>query len=217
MPERRVPLLAATTIVVTMGLGLQGCTTPAASTPPVEAALTPIFSVKELMEGVIDPTADAIFDAVAIDVTDKGAVETRPTTDDDWVKVERGAMLLAEGTNLLKMKRPMAPPDDLKTPSQRGAPELSPAEIQAKVDQNRALWNKFADGLRDQALKSLKIAKARDVDALFRVGSDIDKACENCHLEYWYPGDREAVLKDQNSGVTISPPGPEPPKRAPAK
>ena len=216
MPRRLTPLSALIAIAVT-GLGLQACTAqPAASSPSLDSSLTPIFSVKELMEGVIDPTADAIFDAVAVDVTDKGAVETKPTTDEDWLKVERGAMLLAEGTNLLKMKRPMAPPDALKTPSQRGAPELSPAEIQAKVDQNRALWNKFADGLRDQALNSLKIAKARDVDALFQAGSDIDKACENCHLEYWYPGDREAVLKDQNSKVTITPPSTAP-KKAPGK
>ena len=32
------------------------------------------------------------------------------------------------------------------------------------------------------------------------------RACEACHLEYWYPGDREAVLKQQNSTVTYDPP-----------
>ena len=27
-------------------------------------------------------------------------------------------------------------------------------------------------------------------DALFEAGSDLDDACEQCHLEYWYPGDK---------------------------
>ncbi len=204
--------LAKIAVVVVAGLSLQQCSAqPAASASPaaapsIESALTPVITVKELMENIVDPTADYIFDAVAVDISEKGAVETKPTTEEDWQRVERGAILLAESTNLLKMKRAMAPDDDLNAKTDRGAPELHPAEIQAKVDKDRALWNKFADGLRDEALKSLKIAKARDVDGLFKAGSDIDKACENCHLEYWYPGDREAVLKDQNSRVTITPP-----------
>jgi hypothetical protein len=29
----------------------------------------------------------------------------------------------------------------------------------------------------------------RDADAVFALGEDIDMACEDCHLEYWYPND----------------------------
>ena len=53
--------------------------------------------------------------------------------------------------------------------------------------------------MRDEALKVVDIVKARDTDRLLQVGSDIDRACESCHLAFWYPGDREAVLKDRNS------------------
>ena len=55
------------------------------------------------MEHIIDPTADWVFDAAVVDVTAKGVVETKPLTDDDWLKVERGGLLLAESMNLLKM------------------------------------------------------------------------------------------------------------------
>ena len=162
------------------------------------------------MEHIIDPTADWVFDAAVVDVTAKGIVETKPLTDDDWLKVERGGLLLAEATNLLKMPRKMAPPSDKvqeNQPRKEGSePELPPEQIEAKVDQDRSLWYKYADGLRDAALNSVKVARARDVEALFDVGSQIDKACENCHLEYWYPGDRKAVLEDQNKRVTYDPP-----------
>ena len=47
----------------------------------------------------------------------------------------------------------------------------------------------------------LAIVKARDTDKLFQAGSDIDRACEACHLECWYHGDRAAVLRDRNSRV----------------
>jgi hypothetical protein len=171
--------------------------------------LSPTLTVKELMEHIIDPTADWVFDAAVVDVTAKGVVETKPLSDDDWLKVERGGLMLAESMNLLKMPRRMAPPaaPGQETAPHKGAePELAPEQIQAKIDQDRMLWNKYADGLRDAALNSVKAARARDAEALFTVGSEIDRACENCHLEYWYPGDRKAVLEDQNKKVTYDPP-----------
>ena len=177
---------------------------PASNTTPAPA-LTPVLSVKELMEHIIDPTADWIFDAAVIDVTAKGVKTTVPTTDEDWLRVERGAMLLAEASNLLKIPRAMVPPGAAGSPPVKPgepAPELSPAEIEAKVNANRDLWNKHADELRTVALASLTVVKARNVDGLFQIGSDIDKACENCHLEFWYPGDKEAVLADQKKKVT---------------
>jgi hypothetical protein len=113
---------------------------------------------------------------------------------------------LAEGSNLLKMRRPVAPPGDKNNSNGPNAPELSPEQIQSKIDGDRALWNKHADVLRDEALKVLDIVKARDADALFQAGSRLDKACENCHLEYWYPGDRKAVLEDEAKRATTVPP-----------
>jgi hypothetical protein len=140
-------------------------------------------------------------------------VETKPLTDEDWLKVERAAWLLAESVNLLKMPRPMAPPTASTGPHKGAEPELSPDQIQAKVDHDRARWNTYADGLRDSALRSVKVAQARDFEALFEAGSEIDKACEACHLEYWYPGDRKRVEQQQNNRVTYDPPKAPAPKK----
>jgi hypothetical protein len=184
------------------------CTRPAPAPAQGEAPV-PIVSVRELMTSLLDPLADNIFDAVATDVTEKGLVEHRPTTDEDWAKVMQGAVALAEGTNLLKMHpRLAAPPDYTFDPKERGpgAPELAPAEIQKKIDADPALWNRHADDLRTEAIKVIAIVKARDADKLFAAGSDIDKACETCHLEYWYPGDKKAVLEDAAKRVTVAPP-----------
>jgi hypothetical protein len=212
MSRRRV--IAAASLLLVTALASAQCTsnpteaTTAATSaaPSLESALTPSLSVKELMEHIIDPTSDWIFDAAVIDISHKGVLETKPLSDDDWLKVERGGWLLAESTNLLKMPRRMVPPEEEGKPHHPGEPELPPAEIQAKVEKDRALWNKHADQLKAAALNAVKVAKARDFDGLFKVGNDVDKACEQCHLEYWYPGDREAVLRDLNSKVTFDPP-----------
>ena len=174
---------------------------PAAEAATVPTDLTPLVSVKELMQNIIDPQADYIFDAVAVDIGEHGVVETKPTSDEDWLKVQRAAILLAESTNLLKMPRRVAPEGDKNELSGPGQPELAPEQIQAKLDHDRHLWNTHVDQLRDEFVKVITIAKARDTDKLFAAGSDIDRACEACHLEYWYPGDKAAVLRDRNSHV----------------
>lgn len=193
-------LLAATVITQ--------CSKPAPAPAANDNGPVPIVSVRELMTNIMDPLADNVFDAVATDVTDKGLVERTPTTDEDWAKVMQGAVALAEGTNLLKMHPRLAAPADYKfDPKERGpgAPELAPAEIQKKIDADPALWNKHADDLRNQAIKVIEIVKARDAQKLFAAGSDIDKACETCHLEYWYPGDKKAVLEDAAKKATPGP------------
>ncbi len=201
-------LLAQCSLLALCSLLLAQCSSspaPASYSKPADPSpLTPVLSVKELMEHIIDPTADWIFDAAVVDVSDKGVRTTMPTSDEDWLRVERGVLLLAESSNLLKMPRPMVPAGApaAARPAGEPAPELSPSEIEAKVNANRAMWNDHADGLRKAALASLPSVKARNVDALFQIGSEIDKACENCHLEFWYPGDKEAVLADQRKKAT---------------
>jgi hypothetical protein len=185
------------------------CAGPASTSAPAASGLdvlTPVLSVKELMEHIVDPTADWVFDAAVIDVSEKEVVETKPLTDEDWLKVERGALILAESANLLKMPRAMVPPGDKSLNDAPGGPELTPREIEAKVKQDPAMWNRHADGLRAAALESLQIIKSRDAEGLFDAGDKIDKACERCHLEYWYPGDKKAVLENQQKTVTYDKP-----------
>jgi hypothetical protein len=187
---------------------LQSCAQPPAAAPAAAEAppLTPVLSVKELMEHIVDPIADWVFDAAVIDISEKGIVETKPLNDEDWLKVERGALILAESANLLKMPRTMVPVGDKSLNNAPGGPELTPAEMEAKVKKDPAMWNQHADGLRTAALESLKIIKARDPEGLFTAGEKIDKACEGCHLEYWYPGDKKAVLESQQKTVTYDKP-----------
>ena len=195
-------LLIAAGLLFLTAVASQRCTSKPV---PAQSDLKPLVSIKELMENIIDPIADNIFDAVGTDVSETGTVDTKPTTDEAWAKVRQGAVTLAEGSNLLKMPRRVAPPGDKNNSNGPNAPELSPEQIQAKIDGDRALWVKHADELRDEALKVMDLVKAKDADGLFQAGNQIDKACENCHLEYWYPGDKKAVLEDEAQRVTIAP------------
>jgi hypothetical protein len=210
MTLSRLRLLAAVALPCAIAVTSIRCASePAAPAAPAQPewsqSVTPVLSVRELMTDIVDPIADWVFDAAVVDVSDKGTATTAPTSDEDWVKVERGLVTLAESSNLLKMPRPV---ESGAAPLAAGDPgaskhELSAAEIQAKIDGDRARWNQHADELRKVALEGLALVKSRDPEVLFKVGGDIDNACENCHLEYWYPGDKAAVDQLKNSTATF--------------
>jgi cytochrome c556 len=164
---------------------------PSPTSTPLLGDMKPVVSVKELMADMIDPLADNIFDAVWWASGQNGTEEHRPRTDADWDKVKVGAVTLAEGIYLLKVPRPFAPAGDLNNSVGPNAFELSPAQIQAKLDKDPVLWNAKIEALRNVALETLEAVKKKDVDALFEAGGDLDAACEECHLDYWYPGDRK--------------------------
>ncbi len=157
--------------------------------------MKPVVSVKELMEHMIDPIADNIFDAVKIIVDEKGTVETKPRTDEDWERVRIGAVALAEGASLLKIPRPFAPPGDENNSTGPDAPELSPAQIKAKLEKDPVLWNAKIEALRNVGLEVLDIVKEKNAERLWDAGEDLDNACETCHIEYWYPGDKALLAK----------------------
>ena len=179
--------------------------------------LKPVVSVKELMKYMIDPIADNIFNAVGSTITKQGTVDVEPKTDEDWDKIQTGAVSLAEGAYLLKIRRPFTPPGDENDSKGPEAVELSPAQITAKVERDPVEWNARIEALRNVALEALDVVKRRDVKELWDVGENLDRACEACHRSYWYPGEGaqfyrkldtrlEELRKQSARGKTSAPP-----------
>ncbi|HVZ21851.1 MAG TPA: hypothetical protein VG871_12345 [Vicinamibacterales bacterium] len=161
---------------------------------PLWGDMKPVVSVKELMEYMIDPASDFIFDSVKIITTKQGTVEKVPKTDEDWDKLRVGATTIAEGVYLLKVQRPFAPAGDVNNSVGPDASELSPTEIQAKLEHDPVLWNAKIEALRNVGLEVLDIVKRKKTDELWEASYNLDQACESCHVQYWYPGD-PALLK----------------------
>src|SRR5689334_22242782 len=133
-------------VVVLTLIAVAGCSSKSAPPPAATAVdvtanhtrllgdLKPVVSVKELMDYMIDPAGDYIFDSVKTFVQPNGkVVEVEPKTDEDWEKLKIGAVTLAEGVYLLKIDRPFAPPGDKNNSVGPDATELSPEQIVAKV------------------------------------------------------------------------------------
>jgi hypothetical protein len=160
-------------------------------------------TIKDLMDGVVDPSADYLWDSVATIVTKKGIDERRPRTDEDWKNVRRRAIALIEAPNLLMMEgRKVARPGEK---SENPGIELGPEQIQEILDGDRATFIQRAHALQDAGLKALDAIDRKDVDGLSNAGEAIDEACEQCHLKYWYPADAAERLKAGAGSVRKQP------------
>lgn len=125
---------------------------------PAPPPYKPVADVKRLMQGVVDPSADFVWQSVAIIFTKDHMEERRPRTDKEWDAVRGHAMTLAEAGNLLMM----------------------PGRAKDGGD-----WMKFAQELVDVSAAALRATEAKDADRLLDVGGPIDEVCERCHKKYW--------------------------------
>jgi hypothetical protein len=122
-------------------------------TPETNTAL----SLKQLMEWVIDPNADLLWDSVKTISNAKGTTEIYPKTDAQWEAVRNSAAVLVESGNLLV--------------------------IEGRAKDNKQ-WANYAKQLSKAAEGALKAAENKNKDDLFDAGGSIYSACKSCHDKY---------------------------------
>jgi hypothetical protein len=169
-------------ILAASGLLVLGGCKPAA---PQYVTTTPI---RDLMQSIVDPNADELWNSVSIVITAKGTEKKFPRTDEEWKAVRGHAVTLVEATNLIMM-----PNRHVGYPGQKADNpdyERSPDEIEAMITKDRATFLTKLQGLREAATKMLAAVDAKNVAAVDEAGDGLDKACEACHMTYWYRPDK---------------------------
>lgn len=177
---------AAAALVLVGAFLLAACAAPAPDQPPPAAPpFRPVASIREVMNSVIDPSVDMVWNAVGSVVDDGRLTDRAPAKDEEWAEVRRHALIVSEAANLLLMRdRPVAPPG---APSLAPGVELTPEEIRALIDKNPDGWNFYVQELQDALTPALAAIDAKNSQALFDAGEKIDTTCENCHQVFWYP------------------------------
>jgi hypothetical protein len=144
-------------------------------------------SIQELMDAVIDPSADALWDSVSITETVKGTVFQQPHSDEEWQAARRHAIALIEGTNLLVMdgRKLVAPGSPVLDQGTSGV--LSAEEGQKLLDAQHPTFVQFARALREAGTQMLTAIDKKDPTGMMNAGAAMDGVCESCHLTFWYP------------------------------
>ena len=141
----------AVLLTVASTLAVSACGGPAP--PPFRA----VADTKLLMQSVVDPSADLVWDAVKIIMTQEGDQDIRPKTDAEWAAVRNAAVAVAESGNLLMMV-PRA--------------------------KNGGEWMQLAQDMINTGEAAIKAAEAKNAEKLFTVGGDLYDSCSNCHRKY---------------------------------
>ena len=151
-------------------------------------------SIQEIMDKVIDPSADALWEVGGVVVTRGKTQDRRPRTDQDWRKARALAVALRDGASNLTVRRPVGGNGhwalaDAGTPGTRTA-----VQIKADIDRDPARFYAAAERLQRTAQDAVTAIDRRNLAALLEAGADIDAACEACHAAYWYPRGKPLAL-----------------------
>lgn len=148
----------------------------------------PHASVQELMQVLVDPAADAIWESVQETVTAAGTETRQPQTDADWLALRQQALRLIEAANLLQLEGRAVARPGVVLEDAHVAGIAKPAQIEAAIARSPAAFARAAQGLQQSSLETLAAIDQRDITRLLKVGAELDAACERCHSAYWYPG-----------------------------
>jgi hypothetical protein len=129
----------------------------ASSSGRIAREATEVATVKQIMDGIVMPSAQVVFDAVAIISTVEGTEERQPRTETEWALVGASAAALVESGNLLMMGSRVRDKDE---------------------------WIVRTRAMMDAAAVALKATEARDVEALFAAGENVNISCDSCHVKY---------------------------------
>lgn len=150
--------------------------------------LKPTATIQDIMVSIIDPNIDFVWNSVSTVSTANGTEEKRPQSDADWQQIKQHALTVLEASNLLVMEgRAVA---NTAANTSGGGAELSAQDIQKLIDNNRPDFVLKAHALHDAMRQVIAAIDKKDVEAFEMAGGLVEHACEQCHSQFWYPGDR---------------------------
>ena len=150
----------------------------------------PVYStVQDIMQSIIDPSADVLWGASGAVVDKEGIHELAPKTQEEWVEPRRAAVRIIEAGNLLMMPGREAAPAGAK--SEAPGAELEPADITVLIKKKRKSFDAFARALQGVGTEALRAIDSKDADLLLEVGARMENVCEGCHQTFWYPQEKD--------------------------
>lgn len=175
---------AGLTALAAAACALCGCG-PQAPTPTVNESMTQVMS----------PEAQTIWDITSRAFNAKGdGLEASKISAADWDQLAAAGRRLRDRAQLLARasRITVAAPGEVIMGADAAHPGVkqtwdaaSTQQVQALIDQDRALFALRAQVLADAGDTIVKAAKTRDVAPLYRVSADMDETCDGCHQRFW--------------------------------
>jgi hypothetical protein len=144
-----------------IGFVIAGERTARAATPASAAAApvdtAPVATIKQIMIGITNPAAFAVYEAVGTKSSAAGVEEIAPQNDEEWAKVGSAGAAVVESGNLMLMG-------------------------DRAIDKGD--WVKMTRDMMEQGKAAMKAAEAKDKDKIVEAGGELNTTCDNCHARY---------------------------------
>lgn len=115
------------------------------------------LNMQELMNLVLEPASDVLWDSGGWVLDAAGYEELYPTTDEGWDYVRAQAAVVVETGNVLALP--------------------------GRAEDNDA-WMIYSQGLSEAGLRAMAAAEARDEEEFFQAGAQLYSVCTACHQAY---------------------------------
>ena len=131
--SRRFALCVPLAMALSTAISGTACQSKPAAAEPVAQQFQATSSVREIMQSIVAPSAQGLWDSVGTISNSKGTFDLAPHTDAEWAAVRRNAVTLVESANLLLIHGRHVAPEGaatLKADDADPGTELQPAEIE---------------------------------------------------------------------------------------
>lgn len=115
------------------------------------------LNMQDLMNLVLEPAADTLWDSGGWVLDAAGYEELYPTTDDGWAYVRAQAAIIVETGNSLAL------------PGRR---------------EDNDAWLIYSQGLSEAGQRAMAAAQAQDEEEFFQAGAQLYSVCTACHQAY---------------------------------
>jgi hypothetical protein len=155
-----------------------------------EAAAAPV-DVRATMQDQVNPAMTAIWDVGNNALDDNGGLDAALLDDAKWATVADNAdKLAAAGTAIAEAGSFVAAAAANSTVAEG---EITMAAVQQHIDANPDGLKQMGAAFADTATRLAAAARAKDARTAGDLISGMDQVCESCHLEFWYPEQKELV------------------------
>lgn len=159
-----------------------------------EPAKPPQMTLNEVMRNEIDLRADAVWEIGNAAIDDQAGLDPAKMTNAKWNELAQHATSLQQGAIHLATLNPIIVVKQGERIADEGVPYGDSAvDVQAGIDRNPQGLRDMANGLASHMAELAIAARAHDGVKAGALISQIDGVCEDCHLSYWYPSQKELV------------------------
>jgi RES domain-containing protein len=167
------------------------CSKPQAVAEPEQVAA---LTFHEIMKDQIDKNADELWDISNASIGDRAGLDPAKMNDAQWQQLTEKAEAVRSGALAIVAMNPLVIAKPGVKISDEGLPGgHTAAMVQARFDMEPEKLRDLANTLASHMDELAQATRAKNPEKAGPLIDQLDGVCESCHLEFWYPDQKELV------------------------